>query len=67
MIVAFGMYSAVHSRIRGPTRPLRGEDMAAHARPIDQPVFHQASPWQSPGRWLLLGVAMLSLSSLLFN
>ena len=41
--------------------------MATDTRSTDLPAFYRTSPWQNPGRWLLLLLAVLSLSSLLFT
>ena len=41
--------------------------MATPTLPDPHPVFAQATPWQTPGRWLLLSLAALSLSSFLFT
>ena len=41
--------------------------MAIDPRHDPQPVFAQPTPWPTPGRWLLLALAALSLSSFLFT
>ena len=41
--------------------------MATDTRNAPQPVDAQPTPWQTPGRWLLLSLAALSLSSFLFT